>query len=199
MTRALARKEGICTGGSGGSAVHGAIEWCKKQDLGPEKTVLVLIPDTGMRYLSKVFNDEWMKEQRFLEPKMELSAAQVVDRKSGSIPKLISVAPHSLILEAVQLMRDHEISQIPVIDGASVMGSVKEDRLIHLLIGDPSAKSKSVKEVMEEPFPVVDTGATIEEISQLMTKDNPAVLMRNGGEGKFEILTKADLIRAIAR
>jgi cystathionine beta-synthase len=200
MTRALARKEGICGGSSTGSAVHGAVEWCRREDLGEDKVVLVLIPDTVMRYLSKVYNDEWMKENRFLEPKMELSAGQLIERKAGQkIPKLVAVAPHSLLLEAVQLMKDWEISQIPVVEGAEVVGSVKEDRLIHLLISDPSAKSKHVRDVMEEPFPVVDATATIEELSKLLTKENPAVLMRNGGEGTFEILTKADLIRAIAR
>jgi cystathionine beta-synthase len=198
-TRALARKEGICAGGSSGSAVHGAIEWCRA-NLAEGQTALVLIPDTGMRYLTKVYNDEWMKECRFLEPKMELSAAAIVERKAESkTPRLLSVAPHSLILEAVTLMREYDISQIPVIDGAAVVGSVREDRLIHLLINEPSAKAKAVKEVMEEPFPVVEPDATIAEVSQMLTKENPAVLLKNGGQGSFEILTKADLIRAIAR
>ncbi|HVY61949.1 MAG TPA: cystathionine beta-synthase [Planctomycetota bacterium] len=199
-TRALARKEGICAGGSSGSAVHGALEWCKA-NLGEGKVALVLIPDTGMRYLTKVYNDEWMKECRFLEPKMELSAAQLIERKQdgSKMPRLLSVSPHSLCLEAVTLMKEYEISQIPVIDGEKVVGSVKEDRLIHLLINDPASKTKAVKDVMEEPFPVVEGDATIAEISALLTKENPAVLLKDGAQSQFEILTKADLIRAIAR
>jgi len=200
MTRALARKEGICSCSSAGSALHGAIEWCKKNDFGEGKVGLVIIPDTGMRALSKVYNDEWMKECRFLDAKLELSVGQILEKKpGGKIEKLISVAPHSLILEAVQLMKDFDIAQIPVIESGSLIGSVKEDRLIHLLIRDPGAKSKAVKEVMDAPFPLVEREATIEEISTLLTKENPAVLMKLDGDGRFDILTKADLIRAIAR
>jgi cystathionine beta-synthase len=147
-----------------------------------------------------VYNDEWMKECRFLDPKLELSAAQILERKSGGrIPALVTVAPHSLILEAVTLMKEYDIGQIPVLDGGAVIGSVKEDRLIHLLIKDQGARSKTVKDVMDAPFPVVDRDASIEEISGLLTRDNTAVLLKNGGESSFEILTKADLIRAIAR
>jgi cystathionine beta-synthase len=200
MTRALARKEGICSCSSAGSAVHGAVEWCRRNDVAEGKVGLVIIPDTGMRALSKVYNDEWMKECRFLDPKLELSAAQILERKSGGrIPALVTVAPHSLILEAVTLMKEYDIGQIPVLDGGAVIGSVKEDRLIHLLIKDPGARSKTVKDVMDAPFPVVDRDASIEEISGLLTRDNTAVLLKNGGESSFEILTKADLIRAIAR
>lgn len=201
MTRQLARREGICAGGSSGSAVFGAIQWARTADLPEGSIVVVLIPDTGMRYLSKVYNDEWMKEQRFIEARMELTAKQIAERKAPSkIPQLIAVSPDSLMLEAVSLMKEYEISQIPVIQGTDVVGSVKEDRLIHLLIKDPSARSHPVREVMDEPFPVVDADATIEEISNLLTKENPAVLVKasDGGE-RLDILTKADLIRAIAR
>jgi cystathionine beta-synthase len=200
MTRQLARKEGICAGGSSGAAVSGAIEWARRAKLPEGANVLVLLPDTGMRYLSKVFNDEWMKEQRFLEPKTEISAAQILERKGAPerIPELVSISPHQLVLEAVTLMKEYDISQIPVVEGAKVVGSVKEDRLIHMLIREPGAKAHPVREVMDEPFPIVERDATIEEISNLLTKENPAVLVR-AGEGKFDILTKADLIRAIAR
>ncbi len=200
MTRQLARKEGICAGGSSGSAVFGAIQWAQKANLPEGANVLVLIPDTGMRYLSKVFNDEWMRENRFLEPKTELSAAQILERKGApeKIRQLIVVSPDSFLLEAVTLMKEYDISQIPVIEGGAVIGSVKEDRLIHMLIRDPGARSHPVREVMDEPFPIVDRDTTIEEISNLITKENPAVLVR-GPDGTLDILTKADLIRAIAR
>ena len=95
-------------------------------------------------------------------------------------------------------MKEYDIAQIPVIEDGNLIGSVKEDRLIHLLIREPSAKSKPVRDVMDAAFPLVDADTSIAEISALLTKENPAVLTKNGG-GKYEILTKADLIRAIAR
>jgi cystathionine beta-synthase len=200
MTRQLARREGICGGSSSGAAVHGAIKWAREANLPEGAIVVVLIPDTGMRALSKVYNDEWMRESRFLETRMDYSAAQILERKGPSeIPKLVAVAPESVILEAVELMKQYGISQIPVFSGSEVVGSVKEDRLIHLLIKDPGARSHPIREVMDEPFPVIESDATIEEISNLLTKENPAVLIRKGGGGGFEILTKADLIRAIAK
>jgi cystathionine beta-synthase len=201
-TRQLARREGICAASSSGSAVFGALAWARRADLPESAVVVVLIPDTGMRALSKVYNDEWMREHRFLETRMDYTAAEIVERKGppSKIPGLVAVAPESVILEAVALMKQYEISQIPVVSSGDVVGSVKEDRLIHLLIKDPGARSHPVREVMDEAFPVVDRDATIEEISNLLTKENPAVLVRDGGpQAGFEILTKADLIRAIAK
>jgi len=202
MTRALARREGIFAGGSSGAAVQGAIEYARRADR-DGLLVVVLIPDTGNRYLSKVYNDDWMRENQFLETRIALTAAQIVERKSGTtLPRLIAVSPDSLVLEAVTLMKEYEISQIPVVEGGGVVGSVKEDRLIHLLIRDQGARSKPIRSVMDEPFPVVEPDVTIEEVSNLLTKENPAVLVRTGDgaqNGTFDILTKADLIRAIAR
>ncbi len=205
VTRTLARREGIFAGGSSGSAVFGAIEYAKRLQSRPgeaEPIVVVLIPDTGNRYLSKVYNDAWMKENQFLDTRIEMRAAQVLERKAGppydKLPRLVAVSQDSVVLEAITLMKEYEISQIPVVEGRSVVGSVREDRLIHLLIKDSGARGQPVRQVMDEPFPVVDRDASIEEISNLLTRENPAVLVKNH-DGEFEILTKADLIRAIAR
>ena len=190
LTRQLARTEGIFAGGSAGSALYAALKASEK--LTENDLVVIIIPDSGTRYLSKIYNDNWMRENQFLEPRIKLSAGQVVHDKQRRAETLVSVPLGITVEQAVNLMREHDISQLPVIEGGEVVGSMSETRILEILVSDPLAKMKPVAEHMEKPFPVLSEDASLEEIAHNMTRETPAILVRQ--ETGFDIITKSDLI-----
>src|SRR5216117_206050 len=190
LTRQLARIEGIFAGGSAGSALYAALKTAEK--LTENDVVVIVIPDSGTRYLSKIYNDNWMRENQFLEPRIKVSAGQVVHDKRPRAEKLVFVPLGITVEQAVNLMREHDISQVPVIEGGEVVGSISETRILDILVSDPTAKRKPVAEYMEKPFPVISENASIDEIAHNMDHQNPAVLVKQGTG--FDIITKSDLI-----
>jgi len=190
LTRQLARYEGIFAGGSAGAAVCAALRSADK--LTENDLMVVIIPDSGTRYLSKIYNDNWMRENQFLEPRVKVSAGQVVQDKQRRAEKLVSVPLGITIEQAVNLMREHDISQVPVIEGGEVVGSISETRILDILVSDPVAKLKPVAEYMERPFPVISDEASIEEIAHNIDHQTPAILVRCSTG--FDIITKSDLI-----
>ena len=190
LTRQLARYEGIFAGGSAGAAVCAALRSADK--LTENDLMVVIIPDSGTRYLSKIYNDNWMRENQFLEPRVKVSAGQVVQDKQRRAEKLVSVPLGITIEQAVNLMREHDISQVPVIEGGEVVGSISETRILDILVSDPVAKLKPVAEYMERPFPVISDEASIEEIAHNIDHQTPAILVRRSTG--FDIITKSDLI-----
>src|SRR5215475_4722231 len=138
LTRQLARTEGIFAGGSAGSALYSALKEAEK--LTEKDLVVVIIPDSGTRYLSKIYNDNWMRENQFLEPRVKVSAGQVVQDKQRRAEKLVSVPLGITVEQAVNLMREHDISQVPVIEGGEVVGSMSETRILEILVSDPLVK-----------------------------------------------------------
>jgi cystathionine beta-synthase len=190
LTRQLARTEGIFAGGSAGSAVYAGLKVAEK--LSESDIVVIIVPDSGTRYLSKIYNDNWMRENQFLEPRIKLSAGQVVHDKVRRAEKLVSVPLGITVQQAVNLMREHDISQVPVIEADEVVGSISETRILDTLVSDPSAKMKPVAEYMEKPFPVISEDASIEEITRNMDPQTPAILVRHATG--FDIITKSDLI-----
>jgi cystathionine beta-synthase len=190
LTRQLARFEGIFAGGSAGSALYAALTVA--ENLTENDLVVIIIPDSGTRYLSKIYNDNWMRENQFLEPRIKVSAGQVVHDKTRRAETLVSVPLGITIQQAVSLMREHNISQVPVIEGGEVVGSISETRILDILVSDPLAKMKPVAEYMEKPFPVISEDSSIEEIAHNMDHQTPAILVRCGTG--FDIITKSDLI-----
>jgi len=190
LTRQLARHEAIFAGGSAGSALYAAIKAAEK--LTESDLVVVIIPDSGTRYLSKIYNDNWMRENQFLEPRIKVSAAQVVHDKLRRAETLVSVPLGITIQQAVNLMREHNISQVPVIEGGEVVGSINETRILEILVSDPQAKMKPVAEYMEKPFPVISQDSSLEEIAHNMDHHTSAILVKHGTG--FDIITKSDLI-----
>ena len=154
--------------------------------------VVTIIPDSGTRYLSKIYNDNWMRENQFLEPRLKISAGQVLHDKQRRAEKLVSVPLGVTVEQSVNLLREHGISQVPVIEGGEVVGSISEARILEILVSDPLAKLKPVAEYMEKPFPVISADAPLEEIAQNIDYDTPAILVRHGAG--FDIITKSDLI-----
>ena len=193
MTRQLANTEGIFTGGSGGSAVLAALETARK--LGPKHLLVVLLPDTGMRYLSKIYNDEWMRENKYYDAKVQIHAEDLMRAKRNAT--VVSIRPQETVLKALETMRRKEISQMPVIENGKPIGAIGEDSVLGLVLSGKPLKKMVVREVMGPGFPVVDRRSRIEAITQMIGEKNTAVLVQMDKK-KYGILTKYDLIAAAA-
>jgi cystathionine beta-synthase len=153
--------------------------------------VVIIIPDSGTRYLSKIYNDNWMKENQFLESQIHVRAGQVV-REKARRSKLVFIPLGVTVQDAVNLMREHDISQVPVMEGGEVVGSISEARILDILVLDPNVKTKPVAEYMETPFPVVAEDSTLTEIANRMDHETPAILVKV--QDGYDIITKSDLI-----
>jgi cystathionine beta-synthase len=176
MARRLTREEGIFVGGSAGLIAHAALTVARRLD-DPNAMVVTFLCDTGERYLSKVFNDEWMRENQLLDSP-HTSIESVLGKKDASAPAIVSVTTGATVRQAIRLMALHDVSQVPVMDGAVCVGSVAESRLTTESLADPKALDKSVSDVMDQPFPVVEADTPVESVAKLLSKSNRAVLMR---------------------
>jgi cystathionine beta-synthase len=202
MTRRLAQKEGLLTGGSCGMAAVAALEVAKGLD-DPAALVVVILPDGGRSYLSKIYSDAWMTQYGFIERTENLTVADVLARKQASndLPDLVTVAAHDVVREAVALLNTHRVSQLPVIsahDGSAVVGSISERGLLRHVIDDPALLSAKVVDMMGPPFPAVAASDLIEEAVALLAGDREALLVTVDGRPSG-ILTRADLLEALAR
>jgi cystathionine beta-synthase len=193
MTRRLAKIEGLFAGGSSGSAVHVALDIAR--DLGGDAVVVVIIPDSGTRYLSKVYNDNWMRENQYLESSVNVIALEVLESASARMMQSIPLA--TTVQDAVNLMREHAISQLPVMEDGGVVGSISEARILDILFADPAARSKPVAEYMEPPFPVLAGDCSIAVVAEHMKNRTTAVMIESP-QG-FAIITKSDLIDFLTR
>jgi cystathionine beta-synthase len=194
MSRKLARLEGLFVGWSCGSAVHGALEYAR--NLGPDDVVVVILPDHGTRYLGKIYNDQWMSDHHFIDKGNMLTAQEIIDRK-GVVTPLITVSPTSTLSEVIVLMREHNITQLPVVQEGNVVGTINESRVLNTILDDPSLKDSHVSEAMSDPFPFVLATTRIDLISKMINKDCPAVMMLDEN-GNMHIITKFDLISVLA-
>lgn len=190
-TRKLAREEGIFVGNSAGSAIKGLLQL--KDKFKPDDVVVVLFHDHGSRYVGKMFNDDWMRERGFLEENVRTAADLVAQ---GPESGLITVKTEELVSHAIERMRTHEISQLPVVDSKGFVGSLDEGDLFRSYFEDKNIADRPIKEVMNKPYPIVSRTASLEKISKLIDKNNPAVLV-DMGEGVHRIVTKHDIIRVI--
>ncbi len=194
MTRKLARIEGLFVGWSCGSAVHGALEYAKEH-LKPNDVMVIILPDHGTRYLGKVYNDIWMKDHNFVEEGSFVTAEQIIAQKKNT--EIAILSPNQTLSDAIKLMRENNISQLPVITSDNrVVGSITESRVLNTMIDNPGMKESSVSTVMSDPFPYVLASTRIDAISKLINKSNPAVLVQLNG--KLEIITEFDLIQILA-
>lgn len=190
-TRRIAKEEGIFVGNSGGSAIKGLLQL--KKHFTKDDVVVVLFHDHGSRYIGKMFNDDWMRERGFLDKEITKAIDLVQDRIEK---ELIVVKKEELVSHAIERMRDYSISQIPVVDMDGFVGSVDEGDLFQLFFKDRNLSDKPIKDVMQKPFPIVKMNAPLSEISQLINKNNDAVLVDLGND-KYQIITKHDVISAI--
>ena len=201
-TRRLALEEALLTGGSGGMAVHGALEVARGID-DPEAMVVVILPDGGRGYLSKVFNDAWMTQYGFLERTGAQTMGEVLRRKhdGGDIPPLVTVRSHDRVGDAVALLHEHSVSQLPVTsahDPYAVVGAVSERGLLKHAVSDPALLGAEVVDVMEPPFPAVSATDAVSEAVTLLAGEREALLVTEDGR-PAGIVTRADLLEALAR
>jgi cystathionine beta-synthase len=192
--RRLTREEGLFVGGSAGLIAHVALEVAREVD-DPDACVVFLLCDTGERYLSKSYNDEWMRENRMLPPEASTTAADLVaTREESAPPELVAAEPGTTVRRALALLAEHNISQLPVLESGDCVGSVSESDLMASVIDDPAAIDRGVESIMDPPFPVVDAGASPDALAPLLRRGNAAVLVRRDGE-IHGILTRHDMVR----
>lgn len=191
-TRMIARQEGIFVGNSAGSAIAGLLQM--KNHFKKEDVVVVIFHDHGTRYLGKMFNDEWMRDRGFLEEEKKTA----LDLIKGHVDKpLVSIGSGELVSHAVAKMKRFGISQIPVFKDEAPAGSVDESRIFQLFVEDPKTMDRRIEEIMGTPYPSVSEDTSIEEVSRLINKETPAVLVKLNN-GKFHIVTKYDIIQGIS-
>ena len=195
--RRLAKREGIFAGGSSGGCVSAALrvaKTCKKGDV-----VVGLLPDAGGRYLSKIYNDSWMRELGYADAEVTLTAADVVrvKRQSGKKRDLIVVGPNRTVFQALQTMQQQDISQLPVFEDGRSVGTIFEDKILNLALQGKDLRKLIVREVMGPPIPQVPSNAPVERVTHLLSHESPAVFVEMES-GEFEVLTKFDLMDTIA-
>jgi cystathionine beta-synthase len=201
-TRRLAETEGILAGGSCGLALYAAVQVAREVD-DPSAMVAVILPDGGRSYLSKVFNDAWMRQYGFLERDTVLTVGDVLRRKhaEGEIPPLLTVETHGKVRDAVALLHEHRVSQLPVVsahDPQTVVGSVSERGLLRHAMDDPALLGADIVAVMEPPFPAVSAEDGVREAVELLADKREALVVTMDGRAAG-ILTRADLLESLAR
>ena len=195
--RRLAKQEVIFTGGSGGGCVSGALRVAK--DLPKGSFVVAFLPDTGMRYLSKVYSDEWMRERGYVDSEVPLTAEQIVKakRKSGKVRELLIARPYQTVFHALHTMHDEDISQLPIFEETTLIGTIYEDQILNLALQGKDLRKLVIREVMAKPLPQVPRDAPVERLTHILSHEGPAVFVEMGN-GHFEILTKYDLMSTVA-
>jgi cystathionine beta-synthase len=197
--RAITRQEGILVGGSSGTAVFAALEVAR--DLDADATIVVLLPDTGRQYLSKVFSDSWMLQHGMLERRDVIRVDEVLASKGSELPALITVGAHEKVRQAVDRLQMHGISSAPVVredsvDVAQFVGSIRDRELLDRIFRDPDALQADVAEVMAPPIAMVEWDDPIESAFAEL-EQGPAVLVAKAGQ-VLGVLTRSDLLEFLA-
>lgn len=210
MTRRLAKEEGLLVGGSCGMAVVAALRVAEK--LGPDDVVVVLLPDSGRGYLSKIFNDEWICQHGFDEPKTEAeapTAGAVLAQKGGAeaegIPNFVHMHPSETLGDAIKVLREFGVSQMPVVaPGAGhpdvmageVVGAVEERELLHALYISQTSPDTPLQAHMSAPLPVVGAGEPVARLVSALEGRDAAVVLVDGKPAG--IVTRQDLLAFLA-
>ncbi|MGI8406613.1 MAG: cystathionine beta-synthase [Thermomicrobiales bacterium] len=220
MARRVTREEGILVGGSCGLAVHAAVELARRLD-DPDALIVVLLPDSGRGYLSKIYNDDWMRENGFLSRFTSPSRmGNLVEARTGGVPNVVAVGCDQTVREAIELLREYEVSQLPVVrDAASgtgssgectgpkagepvevhgIIGSLQERTLLNHIFKNPDVMNARVSEVMDGPFNLVDANEEIERVIPVLAASSPAVLVQRDGI-LIGVITRADILDYVAR
>jgi cystathionine beta-synthase len=194
MARRLAREEGILVGGSAGLNVYLAAEVAREID-DPAAMVVTILCDTGERYLSKVFSDEWMQENQMLEAP-RVSVEQLLERRPAGAPALVSVAPAAAVRQALNLMSTYGVSQIPVLENGECVGALIEGTLMTRALAQPALLDRPVREVMEQPFPEVTADAPADRVGAMLSRESPATLVRKDGK-LIGIVSRYDVLQQL--
>ncbi|HEX6517064.1 MAG TPA: pyridoxal-phosphate dependent enzyme, partial [Nocardioidaceae bacterium] len=202
MTRRLAREEALLVGGSSGMAAYAAIQLAHELD-DPDAVIVVLLPDSGRGYLGKVFDDEWLAQYGFLPATGDQTVGEVLRGKSGLLPALVHTHPNETIAEAVHILQEYGVSQMPVVRAeppivaAEVAGSVSERALLEALYAGRARLTDSVEAHMSEPLPSIGSNEPVAEaVAALENAD--ALLVQEDGK-PVGVVTRQDLLSYITR
>jgi cystathionine beta-synthase len=191
MARRITREEGLFVGGSSGLIAHVAVQVARAAD-NPDAFVVAMLPDTGERYLSKLYNEEWMRENQLIDADRTTLDA-VLRVKEPAAHAVVSTTPGAPVRQALRLMTLHDVSQLPVMEGDNPVGSVSDWSLSTRSLEDTKVLDMTVSQVMDPPFPVVEASQPIDAVARLLSKSNPAVLVRRDGK-VHAIVTRSDVL-----
>jgi cystathionine beta-synthase len=187
-------KEGILVGGSTGLNLVLSLQLARELD-DPQACIVTILCDTGERYLSKVFDDDWMQENRLLDAP-RITVGQLLGRRAKGAPELVSVAPAAQVRQALNLMSTYSVSQIPVLDNGDCIGGLTESALMTRALSQPALLDRPVREVMDAPFPVVDASFPTDRLAPMLTRENPATLVQQDGK-LVGIVSRYDLLQQL--
>jgi cystathionine beta-synthase len=197
LTRRLAREEGLLVGGSCGMAVAAALEVARRAD--PDDVIVVLLPDGGRGYLSKIFNDAWMTRYGFLSShEAGATVADVLASKGGQIPEMVHVHPSETVREAIDIMREYGVSQLPVLKAeppvvtGEVAGSIAERDLLDALFSGQAHLHDMIDKHIGEPLPMIGGGQPVAEAVALLEKSDAAIVLVDGKPRG--VITRQDLL-----
>ena len=203
--RRITREEGILAGGSCGTAVWAALEVAR--ELGPDDFVVVILPDSGKSYLSKIYNEAWMLDHGFVDrPGTEARIAEVLAEKkrhAGAVPDLVAIPSTEKVGRAIDLLQEYGISQLPVAKGeapddiAEIVGSIHERSLLDRVFRDADAIARDVVEVMDGPLPVLQATESVEEMFAGLSRGAEAVVVAEGSKPEG-VLSRTDLLEFLA-
>jgi cystathionine beta-synthase len=200
VTRQLARQEGLLVGGSCGMAVAAALVVAER--LGPDDVLVVLLPDGGRGYLSKIFSDEWMRDYGFIRTGSAVTVGEILRGKSGETPQLVHGHPNETVREAIDILREYGVSQMPVVraeppvTAGEVVGSVSERALMNALFAGSASLADALEPLMEPPLPIIGDGEPVSE-AVLALKDADALLVHIDGK-PAGIITRQDVLGHVA-
>ncbi|MGZ4441871.1 MAG: cystathionine beta-synthase [Nocardioidaceae bacterium] len=201
MTRRLAREEALLVGGSSGMAAFAAIQLAHELD-DPDAVIVVLLPDSGRGYLGKVFNDDWLGQYGFLPATDTQTVGEVLRGKRGTLPDLVHTHPNETIAEAVHILQEYGVSQMPVVRAeppivaAEVAGSVSERALLDALFSGTAKLADSVESHMGEPLPTIGSNKPVSEAVALLEGADALLVHENGKP--VGVVTRQDLLSFIA-
>jgi cystathionine beta-synthase len=200
MARRVTQEEGLLIGGSCGTAVHAALEIAR--ELGPDDVVVVLLPDSGRSYLSKIFDDEWMFDMGFLRADGTV-VGDVLAAKRGELPDLVLVLPDERARDAIKLMRETGVSQLVVsvtkelpLAAKEVTGTVRDLELMDQVYRDPGVLDRAVSEVCGPAMPMIGSGEPVERVVEAL-EQQPSVIVVDGGH-PIGVLGRSDVLSYLA-
>lgn len=196
MTRRLAQEEGLLVGGSCGLAVVAGLNVAKRANKGD--LVVVLLPDSGRGYLAKVFNDDWMRKYGFLGGDDQETVGRILQQKSGNLPSFIHVHPNETIREAIDILREFDVSQVPVVKAeppimvAEIIGAVEESALLEAVFTGKAALSDPVNKHMSQPLPMIGSKEPVSAAVAAFETASALTVLENGKP--IGVITRQDLL-----